>query len=138
VPVAPTGRKGAAGRGPVCELALLKGGRSSAQRLEKALDSFVSDRADLERQLGKALMHAGPEAQGCHYLLFDYAFAAAALRELPEGNEREPARRVIAEFVLRARRDDGSFEDTPIMGPASGTGLALWALGALSDAAARR
>lgn len=127
---APTGRKGAAGRGPVCELALFEGGRSSVERVERALRSFVDDRADLEKQLGKALMHAGPEAEGCHYLLFDYAFAAAALRELPPG-KRETARAAIADFVLRARRDDGSFEDTPILGPACGTGLALWALGAL-------
>ncbi len=122
---------GAAGRGPACALALLRGGRSSADDVAACLDRFVDHRASYAREVGKALMHAGPEAQGSHYLLFDYANAAAAITTLPK-HRRESYRRAVLEEVLRARRDDGSFVDNPIDGSGSGTALALLALDVLA------
>jgi hypothetical protein len=129
-PAEGTGVPGAAGRGPVCELALLGAGRSDAKRIQGALDLFMEHRADFVRQLGKALMHAGPDGQGCHYLMFDYALSATALGELPE-DERAPYRTILLELILDARSVEGGFRDTSINGWAYGTAMALLAFRAL-------
>ncbi|TAH37914.1 MAG: hypothetical protein EYC70_06935 [Planctomycetota bacterium] len=121
----------AAGRGPLIELALLRGGRGSVERVRAALERFGEHAAVFDRQRGKALMHAGPEGQGCHYLLFDYAFAAAAAAELPEA-EREPHRARLRGLVLACRSAEGAFRDTPITGWAYGTAMALRALADLA------
>lgn len=121
---------GAAGRSPLCELALLRGGRSDLERLRGALELFSRHAATLEHERGKALMHAGPEGQGCHYVLFDYATAAQATCELP-GAERARWRTRLSSLLLATRRADGAFLDTPILGPAYGTAIALPALDAL-------
>jgi len=132
-PPAGGGRAGAAGRGPVCELALLEGGRGTKERVRDALDVFVEEKDWLARELGKALMHAGPEGQGCHYLMFDYAFAARAQRETLRSG-RGKTGDAILDLVLAARREDGSFLDTAILGPAYGTAMALVALKELGAA----
>ena len=109
----PTNRPGAAGRGPLCELALWRGGRGSLRRLGGALDIFGEHRAGLHKELGKVLMHAGPDTQGCHYLFFDYATAAIAVRELPDA-ARARHREWLLELILPARSVEGGFRDTPI------------------------
>ena len=115
---------GAAGRSPVCELALFRAGRSDLDRLDSALESFARHRDGLAQELGKALMHAGPDTQGSHYLMFDYTFAAAAVGELPE-EERGRLRTLVLELILDARSTEGGFRDTPINGWAYGTAMAL-------------
>ncbi|MBK8979902.1 MAG: hypothetical protein IPM29_28730 [Planctomycetes bacterium] len=122
-----TGVAGAAGRGPLCELALLRGGRGSLDALRRALAAFAEHRASFDKELGKVLMHAGPDGQGCHYLFFDYATAATAVAALPEP-ERAHHREWLLELVLPARSVDGGFRDTPINGWAFGTAMALTAL----------
>ena len=122
-----TGLPGAAGRSPVCELALYRGDESDLERLRGALDAFVEHRHDLHAQLGKALMHCGPAGEGCHYLFFDYATAAEAVAELPDA-ERARYRAVLLELILDARAPDGAFRDTPLNGWAYGTAMALAAL----------
>jgi hypothetical protein len=119
---------GAAGRSPVCELALHRGGRSDAKRVAGAVEQFLEHGDELSRELGKALMHAGAGGQGCHYLLFDYAFAALATNELP-ARARRKARTRVLELILEARSEEGSFQDTPINGWSYGTAMALLALG---------
>jgi len=118
---------GAAGRGPLCELALLRGGRSDGARLRAALDAFFDLSPTLAREAGKALMHSGLEGEGCHYVLYDYATAARAIAALPE-DERRPYRERLALLVDATRREDGAYLDTPILGPASGTAMAVLAL----------
>ena len=74
---------GSAGRGPVCTLALLHGGRAEVEDLRTALDLFARHRGTYTRERGKSLMHCGSEGQGSHYLTFDYAYAAQAVSLLP-------------------------------------------------------
>jgi len=119
-----TGRPGAAGRGPVCALALYRGGRESRQDLRERLDIFLDHLDELARERGKGLMHAGRQAQGSHYLLFDYATAAETIAELPE-EQREHYRKPLMAAILGARNRDGSFTDNPITGPSAGAALAL-------------
>lgn len=122
---------GAAGRGPVCELALLRGHRlEDLDRIRRALDTFVRHRSGLMAEQGKALMHCGSSGQGSHYLTFDYAAAALALRTLPEG-ERVKYRDAILVAILAGRGATGGFLDNPMLGWAAGTGLSLQALQAL-------
>ncbi len=87
---------------------------------------LVRYRRELAGQRGKALMHTGRHGQGSHYLLFDYAFAAAAVRELPQ-EKRDKYRRTILEVVLGTRTEDGSYLDSPLLGYSYGTGMALLA-----------
>ncbi|MSR47027.1 MAG: hypothetical protein EXS13_08175 [Planctomycetes bacterium] len=121
---------GAAGRGPVCTLTLLRNGRADLAKLEASVDRFLDHRALYAREQGKTLMHCGPEAEGSHYLLFDYAFAALAAAELPAA-ARDRVRAPLLERVLAARTDAGSFVDNPLLGDHVGTALALEALRAL-------
>lgn len=116
---------GAAGRAPACELALLGAGASDAARVQAALEQFLRFGPTLAAEQGKVLMHAGAAAQGCHYVLFDYAWAAAAWRAI-EGDAKTRVR--LLELLLACRQADGSFLDTPINGRAYGTAMALLAL----------
>ncbi|MEM7305903.1 MAG: hypothetical protein AAF682_04500 [Planctomycetota bacterium] len=127
-PSAETGPAGAVGRGPLCELALVRAGESDAERLRAALDRFLEHSHLYAAEQGKTLMHAGPDGQGCHYLLFDYAHAALAQGALAADGR---TRTKLAELILACRRADGSFLDTPILGRAYGTSMALLALDAL-------
>ena len=115
---------GAAGRGPACELALFLGGRSSPERLGRSLDLFVLHADGLAGEVGKALMHAGEGAVGCHYPFFDYLMAARATLNLRD-EDRSRYALVLEELVLRARLEDGSFQDTPLLGPVFGTAAAI-------------
>jgi len=121
---------GAAGRAPLCELALLRAGRSDTARLEAALGQFFEHAAVLAQETGKALMHCGAEGQGCHYVLYDYAMCARAIAALPAA-EQKPWRARLLTRLDSARRSDGAYCDTPILGPASGTALALLAFAEL-------
>jgi hypothetical protein len=124
------GRPGAAGRGPVCAHALLRGGRGSLDELRSTLDIFVEHRAGLSKEAWKILMHTGPAAQGSHYVMFDYATIADSLGELPRA-ERVRYREAVREELLKTHCRDGSFVGNPIVGTASSTGLALLAFTAL-------
>jgi hypothetical protein len=120
----------AAGRGPACALALYAASRTKQAELRARLALFVEHLPTLAREQGKALMHCGPEAQGAHYLLFDYWNAAAAVAALPRA-QRDEFVAPLLEAILAARNDDGSFVDQPLIGRAAGTAMAVLALQAL-------
>lgn len=63
-------------------------------------------------------------------MLYDYATAARAIATLPPA-ERAPFRARLSTLVAATRRTDGAYIDTPILGPACGTALALLALAEL-------
>ena len=116
----------------MCELALRRagGGGDGSKRIVQALDLFLHHRDGLAKEVGKVLMHAGPAGQGCHYPMFDYAFAAAAVRELPE-DERDKYRKPILELLMATRSVEGLFRDTEFNGWDYGTAMALMALWSL-------
>jgi len=121
---------GAAGRGPECAWTLALCGRAETGDVVRALDHFLACSATYAREQGKTLMHCGPEGEGSHYLLFDYAFAAQAAASLPV-EQRARYRGPLLDLVLAARTEAGSFVDNPIVGDHAGTALALEALRAL-------
>ena len=117
----------AAGRGPVCALALLRGGAGTKDELRVSLQTFDEQRATLAREWGKDVCHTGKEGQGAHYLFYDWAFAAAAVRELP-GSERSRWRKPLLTDILAVHDAEGGFADMPSLGRAYGTAMALMAL----------
>jgi hypothetical protein len=78
-------------------------------------------------------MHTGADAQGSHYLLYDWATAAEAAAELPPA-EAARTQRVVLDQLLLCRTDDGAFLDNPILGRDLGAALALRAFSFLPAA----
>jgi len=128
----PVGNPEAAGRGPVCALALLRGGAGSVDDLTASLQRFDEQRAALKREWGKETCHTGPEGQGAHYLFFDWAFAAEAVAQLPR-NRQQRFRRALLQDILDVRDADGAYADMPSLGRAYGTAMALAAFQSLED-----
>ena len=125
-----TGEEGSAGRGPLCSLALSMGGRGSQEEISNCLDLFLKYSHLYSRERGKSLMHAAPGGQGSHYLMFDYAWAAAAAATLPE-DQKKRYRAALLKLVLHARSEQGSYLDNPLNGWHYGTGMALEAMAIL-------
>jgi tetratricopeptide (TPR) repeat protein len=75
---------GAAGRGPLCSLALWRWGLAELDDVEASVQHFLKHRDAFAREHGKTLMHCGLEGEGSHYLMFDYAWCSAAFSELDE------------------------------------------------------
>ena len=125
-----TSWENSAGRGPLCSLALLRHERSDLDEVRMNLEKFVEYRGGLTKQIGRALMHAGPAAEGSHWILFDYATAAEAVAHLPEGERAKFAEILLAD-IFTCRRADGSYIDNPLLGRAMGVGMALWAFESL-------
>ncbi len=125
------GIEGSAARGPVCSLSLIRGGRESWEEMVPRMEMYVDKLAVFGKEHHKALMHAGPNAQGSHYLLYDYSTGAEALRqgwsELPKDLRKKMHKTILRE-LRRCLNDDGSFVDNPLMGTDTCTGLALTAL----------
>jgi tetratricopeptide (TPR) repeat protein len=117
----------ACGRGPVCALALFRGGRGGTDLLQSALDLFLAHRSEFKAEWHKELCHTSPEGFGSHYLFYDYLFAASAARALPR-EVRERYRGPILADVLAARLADGSFQDMPGLGRPYATAMAVLAL----------
>lgn len=126
----PTGQQtrnaapGSAGRGPVCELAISAAGDREPERMREVLSLFSANADALDAEVGKALMHCGADSQGCHYPFFDYMMAARAARSLSP-TDTAKLRAQLTDLVLSARLEDGSFQDTPLLGPTFGTSAAL-------------
>jgi hypothetical protein len=125
-----TREPGAAGRGPYCALALVRGGRARLSLVRRTLGLFAKHREALGRERRKALMHTGHDSQGSHYLMFDYGMIAEAVAALPAA-ERAAPRAVLLGEILAARLADGSYLDNPFLGRAFGAAMALSAYGKL-------
>lgn len=121
---------GAAGRGPLCALALHRAERGSVAELRATLKMFARHGKALGAEQGKSLLHTGADAQGSHYLMFDYANAATAVAALPHGERRRVGRPVL-ELILQARTSEGAYLDNTLAGRAYGAGMALIAFDAL-------
>ena len=126
------GEEGAAGRGPLCSLALAMADRSKPDEVAKSLDLFFKYSDLYSRERGKSLMHAAPGSQGSHYLMFDYAWAASAIDSLPD-DQKTKYQKGMLELILTSRSKKGSYLDNPINGWHYGTAMALEAIELLKN-----
>jgi len=122
----------ACGRGPLCALALRRGGRGDGDLLEGTLDLFLEHRSVFKGEWHKELCHTSPEGFGSHYLFYDYLFAARAVGDLPR-ESRPRYRAALLADILDARLEDGSFQDMPGLGRPYATAMASLALQALEN-----
>ena len=97
----------ACGRGPLCALALRRGGRGDGDLLKGTLDLFLEHRSVFKGEWHKELCHTSPEGFGSHYLFYDYLFAARAVGDLPR-ESRPRYRAALLADILDARLEDGS------------------------------
>lgn len=118
---------GTAGRAPLCALSLWVWGRTDLDDVQRMLDVFLRNRAVYAREHGKTLMHCGPGGEGSHYLMFDYAYCAAAISVLP-CNRQIPYRGALLDQIANARLASGAFLDNPILGDRFGSAMALWSM----------
>lgn len=118
----------AAGRSPLCALALHRAAVGGVEGVRRALELFARDRGPLRDQRGKDLCHTGPDAQASYYFLYDLYFAAAATAVLPTA-ERAAYETIVRGEIMAARSSDGTVIDMPSLGNAYGTAMALATLG---------
>lgn len=129
----PVGTAGNASRGPLCALALHRAGKGDLDGIRSSLRGFVIEHRVLIRQQRKTLMHTGPNGEGSHYLMFDYAMTAEAIASLPEA-ERRAFASVILSDLSTMRLVDGSYLGTPLLGRSFGAAMGVTALNALLPA----
>ncbi|MEK7469909.1 MAG: hypothetical protein AAB074_21280 [Planctomycetota bacterium] len=119
-------------RSPLVAFALKRARKGDVEGIRAALEIYLKHHKHVRRERGKGLSHTGPEGTASYYLIFGYAFAAEAVRELPE-KERAKYREALAEDLLKTVLEDGAFCDSPSVGRHYGTGMALRALRLLKD-----
>jgi hypothetical protein len=123
--------KGAAGRMPLCELALLKFGRSEQKHLERAVAKSFTHH-DLMDAVRKYDDHASRYGYGGFFFWFDMLGRSRAIRAIEDEKIRnlvEIRQRVL--IVKKLPEIDGCFIDSHELGRTYGTAMALLCLAQL-------
>jgi hypothetical protein len=115
--------EGGAGRAPLCELALRRGGRSSPEALEAAL-SLSFRHHDLLERVRKVDDHADAWQNGGFFFWYDQLGRAQAAREAGSADALAKQR----EIVLSIQEIDGCWVDSHELGRVYGTAMALLTL----------
>ena len=119
------------GRSVQVELALLRAGKGSSERLATAIDSFFEHRQRLDkvRDLEEGC-HQRPYGIGTFYCFFDYFYVAQAL-EYMGGASKEEYRSVLRQHFLELQKEDGHWIDSrDHCGESYGTAMGLLILSA--------
>ena len=122
--------QGASLRVQACNLALHQFGNTiKAADVRAGLEMLHKYHYFALAGVGRPRPHESHFAVSGYFYLYGQRYAAQSIQYLPE-NERERHARKIAEYVLKTRRNDGSFWDYPTYGYHKfyGTGYALMAL----------
>lgn len=123
--------KGAAGRMPLCELALLRCGASDQKRLEAAVDASF-EHHELMNAVRKYDDHASRYGYGGFFFWFDMLGRTRALLALGDEKARIKATQQQRDLIVqRLPEIDGCFVDSHELGRTYGTGMALLCLAAL-------
>lgn len=115
--------EGAAGRMPLCELALFLNGSSELSRVRSAIEASFEHHDRLER-VRKYDMHADPYANGGFFFFYDLYGRAEAIRCL-EGDVRKKYAERLRDQVLSIAEVDGAWVDSHELGRCYGTAMAL-------------
>ena len=121
----------AAGRMPLCELALLLWKRGSQESLEKALEAAFEHHEQLA-SVRKYDDHANRLGYGGFFFWFDLQSRVDAIAALPAGPLRAKLRDQQRELILALPEIDGCFVDSHELGRVYGTAMAHWSLAMLA------
>ncbi len=122
----------AAGRMPLCELALVQWGKSDAAALQASLAAAFEHHA-LLAAVRKYDDHADRHGYGGFFFWFDMLGRAEATRFVEDAAQRDVWRAQQKKLVLDLPEFDGCFVDSHELGRAYGTAMALLCLAALAD-----
>jgi hypothetical protein len=124
----------AAGRMPLCELALYLFGASDQARLLAAVESGERYHG-LLAEVRKYDDHANRYGYGGFFFWFDMLGRVEAILELQDPSDRRRLASAVRARVLRLPELDGCFVDSHELGRCYGTAMALLCLDALQRAA---
>lgn len=120
----------AAGRMPLCELALLRWEQATPESLAAAVRAGFQHHDQLE-SVRAYDDHANALGYGGFFFWFDMVGRALAIRALPAGEERAELAAQQRALVLAIPEVDGCFLDSHELGRVYGTASALWCLALL-------
>lgn len=121
---------GSPGRGPLCELALLRWGLASEDDLRVALVASF-DNEDPWVRVRKYDNHARPHAIGGFFFWWGMRGRAEAIAALPQGRQRDVFAKSHWELTCSLAEIDGTFVDSHELGRAYGTSMALLTMASL-------
>jgi hypothetical protein len=116
--------RGAAGRMPLCELALLLWGESDQDKLHHAIEVSLEHHQLMER-VRKYDDHAGRYGYGGFFFWFDMLGRTDAILALTDKEQRKRFLRKQREIILSIPEIDGCFVDSHELGRTYGTAMAL-------------
>jgi hypothetical protein len=122
--------EGAAGRMPLCELALFVFGHSDQAKLQNAVETGFRHHG-LLAAVRKYDDHADRHGYGGFFFWFDMLGRAEAVMQIAEAPVRDQWRAQLKKLVLDLPEFDGCFVDSHELGRAYGTAMALLCLDAL-------
>lgn len=122
--------EGAAGRMPLCELAMFVFGHSDQQRLQHAVETGFRHHG-LLAAVRKYDDHADGHGYGGFFFWFDLLGRAEAVVQLADATLRDRLRAQLKKLVLDLPEFDGCFVDSHELGRCYGTAMALLCLDAL-------
>jgi hypothetical protein len=124
--------RGAIGRIAVCELALLRAGKSNQAYLNNALRIFVEKRGELDRVRGYPGNHFSRSfMNAAYYFLYGHYYSGHALRWLKDEAARKKYAAYIQEALIKLQHPEGTWTDHEAWGQLYGTAMAMTALGEL-------
>ena len=126
---------GAAGRLPLCELALWQWDQSDNQKLAFAIEYSLDHNQFLEASY-KYDDHTSTHGYGGFFFWYDVRGRAEAILHLTDRSQRQTIARESKQWILQKPEIDGCFVDSHELGRSYGTAMALISLGLLDQAIA--
>lgn len=123
---------GSIARDPLCELALLRGGRGSFEKLERALSRFCKHAPELAAPTKRLDDAYDERGHGSYHFFYGHANAVEASWFAGEDTRKRVAR-VAHEEIGAQREADGTFLDHWMLGRAYATAMALRVAAAARD-----
>jgi hypothetical protein len=117
----------AAGRMPLCELALLIAGKSDQEKLRSAIEKSFEHHEILER-VRKVDDHADQYGNGGFFFWYDLHGRSAAIEAIKDEPTKVAFRRQLQSTILSITEIDGAFVDSHELGKTYGTAMALLCL----------
>lgn len=115
---------GAIARDPLCELALLRGGRSTTARLEAALERYLAHVHELEPATRRLDVDCDERGHASYHFFYAHAGAVEAALHVDPALAMRVRSRALAE-ISAVQEVDGTYLDHWRLGRAYGTAMAL-------------